>query len=175
MDWNDLFPDMTPEQAKVKLEADANKLEEWKGHSRTWENRSKENHTALEAAQAELEAAKAAVGEGAVDAVTAEQLKQRAKAAEDELSLTRKLSVMGVDSTSLMDSKSFMDDVSALDPEAEDYEKDFTALVESRTKGTGGPFVGHHLPGVRRELSGGDMPKKTLWDEVHGDKQANTL
>ena len=50
MNWDELFPGQTPEQVQAKLAEDAQKLtdaeakvEEWKGHARTWEDRSKEN------------------------------------------------------------------------------------------------------------------------------------
>lgn len=182
MDWNDLFPDKTPEQVQEKLAEDekkltdaTQKLDEWKGHARTWEDRSKENKTRVEALENELQQARESAAEGGLSAAEAEQLKQRATAAEGELSLTRKLTGMGADAAALMDSKSFMEQVQGLDPEAEDYEKDFTELVESRNQSSGGPFVARHQPGVRRQFSGGDLPKKSLWDEVHGDKKTNTL
>lgn len=182
MDWNDLFPDKTPEQVQAELKEDEKKLteatqkvEEWKTHSRTWEDRSKENKTRVETLETELQQAREGAAEGGLSAAEAEQLKQRADAAEGELSLTRKLTGMGADSAALMDSKSFMEQVQGLDPEAEDYEDQFTDLVESRNQSSGGPFAARQLPGVRRQVSGGDLPKKSLWDEVHGEKKTNTL
>lgn len=183
MDWNDLFPGQTPEQVQAKLAEDEQKLtdatkkvDEWKGHARTWEDRSKENHTKLQQAEADLAQARSAGDPGAIDAAEAALLKQRAKAAEDQLALTQKLSLMGAPVGQLLDSKSFMDQVQGLDPEAEDYDESFTKLVETRTQGAGGPFVPHYPPGVRRQVSGGDLPKKSLWEEVHGDKKTtNTL
>lgn len=182
MDWTDLFPDQTPEQVKTKLAEDKQKLteatqkvEEWKTHSRTWEDRSKENKTRVETLETELSEARKKVDEGGLSAAEAEQLKQRTKDAEDELALTRKLTGMGADAAALMDSKSFMEQVQGLDPESEDYEDKFTDLVGSRTQSSGGPFVARHQLGVRRQVAGGDIPKKGLWEEVHGDKKTNTL
>lgn len=183
MDWNDLFPGKTPEQVDAELKVEAQKLteathkvEEWKTHSRTWEDRSKENHTKLQKAEADFAQAQANAGEGGLSADEAAQLKQRVAKAEGELGLTQKLSLMGAPVGQLLDSKSFMDQVQGLDPEAEDYDESFTTLVESRTQGAGGPFVPNYAPGVRRQVSGGDTPKPSLWDEIHGDKKTtNTL
>lgn len=183
MDWNDLFPDQKPEQVQAKLAADAQKLsdaekkaEEWKGHARTWEDRAKENKTRVSALEAELEQARETVaGAGdAVDAATAAQLEQRAKDAESELTLTKKLVGLGADAASLLDSLSFRDEIAKLDPEAEDFDETFTALVKEREPQNGGPFVPNY-PGVRRQVSGGDAPKPSLWEEVHGDKKQNNL
>lgn len=184
MDWNDLFPGQTPEQVQAKLAEDkqkldeaTSKLDEWKGHARTWESRSQENKSKLEKAEVDLAAARASGEAGAVSAAEAELLKQRATAAEGQLALTQRLTLMGAPAAHLMDSKSFMDEVDKLDPESEDYDTAFTSLVESRTQtGPAGPFVPNQPPGVFRQVPGGSAPKPSLWDEVHGDKKTtNTL
>lgn len=184
MDWNDLFPGQTPEQVQAKLAEDkqklteaTSKLEEWKGHARTWETRSQENKSKLEKAEADLASARSAGDPGAVSAAEAELLKQRAAAAEGQLALSQKLTLMGAPAAHLMDSKSFMDEVEKLDPEAEDYDESFSKLVEARTQpGPAGPFVPSQQSGVMRQVPGGNAPKPNLWDEVHGDKKTtNTL
>lgn len=182
MDWNDLFPGQTPEQVQAKLAEDkqklteaTSKLEEWKGHARTWEDRSKENKQKVEKAEADLAAARAAGDPGAVSAAEAELLKQRAATAEGQLALSQKLTLMGAPAAHLMDSKSFMAEVEKLDPESDEYEKTFTELVASRTQaGPAGPFVPHQQRGVFRQVPGGDAPKPSLWDQVHGDKDKKT-
>lgn len=181
MDWDELFPGQTPEQVKAKLAEDTQKLvdaekkvEEWKGHARTWEDRSKENLTRLQQVEADLVQAKGAATEGGLSAAEAEQLKQRATKAESELALTQKLVGMGADASTLLDSLSFREDISKLDPEAEDYDETLTSLVEERTPKNGGPFVPNYPPGVRRHVAGGDAPKPSLWEEIHGDKKKET-
>jgi hypothetical protein len=113
--------DPAAELARVTAE-----LEAWKGHSRSWETKAKANIQAAEAAASNAEQlAKVAAALGLapdakpdVDAISRqlETTKAEAKARAVELAVLRAAQTAGANGDELLDSRGFLNKVSAVDP-----------------------------------------------------------
>lgn len=166
-----------------------------KDHARTWERRAKANKTALDKANADLAALKN-TSQSQLDAIakalglkqedaTPEQLQQalqeaqgkagkaedRAKRAEVRLAVfTAAGKVPNLDPSSLVDSISFMEAASKLDPEADDFSKKIEALVKERApKGSDGSnSYSTPVGGGRRTDQNDETNPRKLADRIGG-------
>lgn len=141
-DWATVFEGQTPAQVKEALE-----------NSRRWENRSKEN---FDKAKQFDEIAKVLGGDAATPPDPA-KLSADLAASQRETRETKVenavLRAGGASGAALVDSRSFMATVSALDPAAADFEDQVKAAVTGRLQntpapqsasGTGvDPYIGH--------------------------------
>ena len=100
-------------------------LETWKGHSRGWETKAKANLQAAQAnAEREAKLAEVAKALGLPDPTpSAEQIAQQLTAAQQstaqlarENAVLRAASAAGADPNALLDSRSFLDSIKAVDP-----------------------------------------------------------
>ena len=136
----------------------ASEVEEWKKHSRTWENRAKKSEKEANDAKAVIEELKAR------DVVPSEELnsiKAELETQRTENRLWRELTTLGVDAHRVMDSRSFMSKVAELSSDDEDFldsVKEALGSVPSHS--------GFNLETPSDRLNSGDA----LYERIHGKK-----
>lgn len=154
-EWSQHFGDQT-------LEEVAKALEKWKSHAKTWEDRAKKDRKTIEKFNDQLGDLEGRPTVEAVERLTAER-----DDAIRETALMKSLIDGGYDAVSLLDSRRFMERVSALDVEADDFPSQLDEVVKSLPHLNGSPKGGVAF----RERSPGEQSKQSLWDLVHGDKK----
>ena len=152
-EWSQRFGDQTPEEV-------AKALEKWKSHAKTWEDRAKKDRKTIEKFNEQLGELE---GRPTVEAV--ERLTVERDDALRETAMMKSLIDGGYDAVALLDSRRFMERVSALDVEADDFPSQLDEVVKSLTHLNGSPKGGVAF----RERSPGEQSKQSLWDLVHGD------
>lgn len=154
--WEDLFEGMSPADVRKQLDDALAARDEWKGHSRTWENRSKKAATEndrLATRVAELEA----VDHPSTEEVDA--LKSDNETLHREVALWRELTRLGVDAYAAMDSRSFMDAMSQVHPGSEEFGEAVQTALRALP-------AHHHLAGETPADSTGQGMR--LFERIHG-------
>lgn len=138
----------------AQLEEATKKLDEWKGHSRTWEDRAKASKAAADEATEKL----AGLEDGARRLTEAET---ELAASRLEVAMWRELTRRGVDAARMMDSRSFMSAMSGADPTDEAFGDQVTEAVSAV------PTVTNLSGETPAETAGRG---KALFERIHGQK-----
>lgn len=154
-EWSQHFGDQTPGEV-------AKALEKWKSHAKTWEDRAKKDRKTIEKFNEQLGDL-----EGRPTVESVERLTVERDDALRETVLMKSLLDGGYDAVALLDSRRFMERVSALDVEADDFPSQLDEVVKSLPHLNGSPKGGVAF----RERSPGEQSKQSLWDLFHGDKK----